>query len=92
MSLVRFRPEAPYADLAHLVERNLAKVEVAGSSPVIRLRRYRRCRLFYFVFSFLLTAGLGEQTFRLGLYFDFVLTDGEFIRNRTDLDALPGGP
>ena len=37
VSLVRFRPEAPiYADLAHLVERNLAKVEVAGSSPVIR--------------------------------------------------------
>ena len=36
MSLVRFRPEAPYADLAHLVERHLAKVEVAGSSPVIR--------------------------------------------------------
>ena len=26
-----------YADLAHLVERDLAKVEVAGSSPVIRL-------------------------------------------------------
>ena len=25
-----------YADLAHLVERDLAKVEVAGSSPVIR--------------------------------------------------------
>ena len=25
-----------YADLAHLVERHLAKVEVAGSSPVIR--------------------------------------------------------
>ena len=24
------------ADLAHLVERNLAKVEVAGPSPVIR--------------------------------------------------------
>ncbi len=52
MSLVRFRPEAPSlfcreridetvyihlnADLAHLVERDLAKVEVAGSSPVIR--------------------------------------------------------
>ena len=36
MSLVRFRPEAPLADLAHLVERDLAKVEVAGSSPVIR--------------------------------------------------------
>ena len=28
-----------YADLAHLVERDLAKVEVAGSSPVIRLKR-----------------------------------------------------
>ena len=26
----------PHADLAHLVERDLAKVEVAGSSPVIR--------------------------------------------------------
>ena len=38
MSLVRFRPEAPFADLAHLVERDLAKVEVAGSSPVIRSR------------------------------------------------------
>ena len=25
-----------HADLAHLVERHLAKVEVAGSSPVIR--------------------------------------------------------
>ncbi len=36
MSLVRFRPEAPFADVAHLVERHLAKVEVAGSSPVIR--------------------------------------------------------
>ena len=27
------------ADLAHLVERDLAKVEVAGSIPVIRSRR-----------------------------------------------------
>ena len=27
------------ADLAHLVERNLAKVEVAGSSPVIRSKK-----------------------------------------------------
>ena len=44
MSLVRFRPEAPYADLAHLVERDLAKVEVAGSSPVIRsIIKKERC-------------------------------------------------
>ena len=28
------------ADLAHLVERDLAKVEVAGSSPVIRSRTF----------------------------------------------------
>ena len=36
VSLVRFRSEAPNADLAHLVERHLAKVEVASSSLVIR--------------------------------------------------------
>ena len=29
-------PQTHLADLAHLVERDLAKVEVAGSSPVIR--------------------------------------------------------
>ena len=42
VSLVRFRPEAPvkYADLAHLVERHLAKVEVASSSLVIRSRKF----------------------------------------------------
>ena len=36
--MVRFRPKAPYvfADVAHLVERHLAKVEVASSSLVIR--------------------------------------------------------
>ena len=28
-----------HADLAHLVERHLAKVEVAGSSPVIRSKQ-----------------------------------------------------
>ena len=28
------------ADLAHLVERNLAKVEVAGSIPVIRSKKH----------------------------------------------------
>ena len=35
----RFEPDPgrqKYADVAHLVERHLAKVEVAGSSPVIR--------------------------------------------------------
>ena len=42
-----------YADLAHLVERHLAKVEVAGSSPVIRSRKQNtRCKsIGCFVFS-----------------------------------------
>ena len=40
-----------YADLAHLVERDLAKVEVAGSSPVIRSKKevtfvYQKLLLF----------------------------------------------
>ena len=40
MSVVRFRPEAPYnAAVAHLVERHLAKVEVASSSLVSRSRK-----------------------------------------------------
>ena len=56
MSLVRFRPEA-YADLAHLVERDLAKVEVAGSSPVIRLfakeARQLDVLLLFFIVLFL---------------------------------------
>ena len=34
-----FRQNMPPADLAHLVERDLAKVEVAGSSPVIRSKK-----------------------------------------------------
>ena len=33
-----------YADLAHLVERHLAKVEVAGSSPVIRSKKSKDTR------------------------------------------------
>ena len=36
------------ADLAHLVERNLAKVEVAGSSPVIRLKHHNGGAFFFF--------------------------------------------
>ena len=32
----RYDVYTSFADLAHLVERHLAKVEVAGSSPVIR--------------------------------------------------------
>ncbi len=33
------------ADVAHLVERHLAKVEVAGSSPVIRSIKSHLCLL-----------------------------------------------
>ena len=53
MSLVRFRPEAPSADLAHLVERHLAKVEVAGSSPVIRSKRKQRPHVASLLSNFL---------------------------------------
>ena len=35
---VRIRFSPPYADMAQLVEHNLAKVGVAGSSPVVRSR------------------------------------------------------
>ena len=37
-----------YADLAHLVERHLAKVEVAGSSPVIRSKKQRTLKEIFF--------------------------------------------
>ena len=39
MSPVRFWPEAPFAGVAHLVERHLAKVEVASSSLVARSKK-----------------------------------------------------
>ena len=38
------------ADLAHLVERHLAKVEVAGSSPVIRSKKTMENDTFSIVF------------------------------------------
>ena len=41
MSLVRFRPEAPDAGVAHPVERHLAKVEVASSSLVTRSKKVK---------------------------------------------------
>ena len=42
--------ETTPADLAHLVERDLAKVEVAGSSPVIRSKgTSSRSAFFFFV-------------------------------------------
>ena len=40
-----------YADLAHLVERHLAKVEVAGSSPVIRSKQKNTPLWSVFLFS-----------------------------------------
>ena len=46
------------ADLAHLVERDLAKVEVAGSSPVIRSKKNNAERNFGIVFLSK-TEGLG---------------------------------
>ncbi len=39
-----------YADLAHLVERRLAKAKVAGSSPVIRSIKNKDTQRGVFVF------------------------------------------
>ena len=51
------------ADLAHLVERDLAKVEVAGSSPVIRLNiKKRRSGLTEATFSFSSYTGFSAST------------------------------
>ena len=58
-----------YADLAHLVERNLAKVEVAGSSPVIRLKQYRKVLLFVFAFLYFCWG----EVWRAAGFFDFKL-------------------
>ena len=44
--MVRFRPEAPFADLAHPVERHLAKVKVASSSLVIRSTKTKTLMCF----------------------------------------------
>ena len=51
MSLVRFRLWAPYAGLAHLVERHLAKVEVASSSLVARSKKKEdlHCKSSFFL-------------------------------------------
>ena len=56
MSLVRFRLWAPFAGLAHLVERHLAKVEVASSSLVARSKKGNTTH--WVVFPFLERASL----------------------------------
>ena len=54
-----------YADVAHLVERHLAKVEVAGSSPVIR--SIKSVQLMYWFFYF--TDFFAKQGARRGEYY-----------------------
>ena len=54
------------ADLAHLVERDLAKVEVAGSSPVIRSNKKQHPRLSG-VLLFLLSRLAGLRRSRTNL-------------------------
>ena len=44
-----------------MVERNLAKVEVAGSSPVIRLKQYRKVLLFVLPFLYFVGGESGVQ-------------------------------
>ena len=56
-----------YADVAHLVERHLAKVEVASSSLVIRSikRTIRKNRPFCFVLSSGVPAALTQSAGRV---------------------------
>ena len=54
-----------YADLAHLVERNLAKVEVAGSSPVIRLKRVSYDARFLLFVDMLSGKNMSEEGMRV---------------------------
>ena len=56
-----------YADLAHLVERDLAKVEVAGSSPVIRSKKKSKPMSLDFLLYMKYIAG--QVIFRLALRF-----------------------
>ena len=78
VSLVRFRSEAPtFADLAHLVERHLAKVEVASSSLVIRSNKALQPSGKAWVCNTLIAgsnpAGASSNPdFKIGIYF-FVL-------------------
>ena len=61
------------ADLAHLVERHLAKVEVASSSLVIRSRKIRRGNIhgvFAFLRIFLSLSG-NRQAFSISPVQDF---------------------
>ena len=51
MSLVQLRPEAPDAGVAHLVERHLAKVEVASSSLVTRSKKKDATKVASFLFG-----------------------------------------
>ena len=53
------------ADLAHLVERDLAKVEVAGSSPVIRSKKEKHPRNRVGVSFFFFGAAYGGENTRL---------------------------
>ena len=61
MSLVRFRPKAPFAGLAHLVERHLAKVEVASSSLVTRSKDRPNGLVFFHIIDFVEICGFSSS-------------------------------
>ena len=61
-----------YADLAHLVERRLAKAKVAGSSPVIRsIKKQHPKGCCFFMESALQAQGLERAKRVSGQVFDF---------------------
>ena len=87
MSLVQLRPEAPFAGVAHLVERDLAKVEVASSSLVARSKT-PSC---WMGFSFLkMHRSAGEPA--ASTCAERVKSRGEagFLRMATAIRGMPG--
>ena len=58
---VRIRFSPPYADMAQLVEHNLAKVGVAGSSPVVRSRIHSLAYAGLFLLSTSKSLGLKNR-------------------------------
>ena len=67
--IVNVASETEYADVAHLVERHLAKVEVASSSLVVRSKEvtFVEQKLLFFIQA----AGLAYHQ-PLGLYIEFL--------------------
>ena len=76
-----------HADLAHPVERDLPKVEVAGSSPVIRSMYYKK-RVFYRFGSYSRMGKKGIKKCRRKDYFESFACAVFVNRDRLKLSSV----